>query len=440
MIKSISLVNFKSYGNARIQLAPLTFMIGANASGKSNALEAIRLLSWLAQGSRLDDISATSRPGAELIRGQASDLFHNLQLPLGLGCECDGVPDNWGRLDLQIRLIADQLVLAGEEIQQGSNGSPSPVPLYRVAGEPSAHSDEIQVAYNNFRQGPNKPLIPCSSRQAVFYQLESPGRFEANHPESQKVIPAVTRSFRETLRNIVFLDARPAVMRGYSYDKDNQMKEDGSNLSSVLFRICRQSEQGRSKLLEFIRSLPEQNIVDIRFIETDRRDVMVRLVESFGGQNRDVDAPLLSDGTLRVLAVAAVLLSAPPGSLVVIEELDNGVHPSRAENLVRQIRATATERNLQILLTTHNPALLDALPNDCLEDVLCCYRDPDSGESCVTRLGDLDRYPELVAQASLGELVTQRILDRFVKDKTTPEERLQESLSWLDALRGAVQR
>jgi len=180
--------------------------------------------------------------------------------------------------------------------------------------------------------------------------------------------------------------------------------------------------------------------VDIRFIETDRRDVMVRLVESFGGQNRDVDAPLLSDGTLRVLAVAAVLLSAPPGSLVVIEELDNGVHPSRAENLVRQIRATATERNLQILLTTHNPALLDALPNDCLEDVLCCYRDPDSGESRVTRLGDLDRYPELVAQASLGELVTQRILDRFVKDKTTPEERLQESLSWLDNLRGAVQR
>ncbi|MFN9289549.1 MAG: AAA family ATPase, partial [Planctomyces sp.] len=121
MIKSISLVNFKSYVNARIQLAPLTFMIGANASGKSNALEAIRLLSWLAQGSRLDDISATSRPGAELIRGQASDLFHNLQLPLGLGCECDGVPDNWGRLDLQIRLIADQLALAGEEIQKGSN-------------------------------------------------------------------------------------------------------------------------------------------------------------------------------------------------------------------------------------------------------------------------------------------------------------------------------
>jgi predicted ATPase len=440
MIKSISLVNFKSYVNARIQLAPLTFMIGANASGKSNALEAIRLLSWLAQGSRLDDISATSRPGAELIRGQASDLFHNLQLPLGLGCECDGVPDNWAKLDLQIRLITDQLVLAGEEIQKGSNESPAAVPLYRVAGEPSADSDEIQVAYNNFRQGPNKPLIPCSSRQAVFYQLESPGRFESHHPDSQKIIPAVTRSFRETLRNIVFLDARPAVMRGYSYDKDNQMKEDGSNLSSVLFRICRQSEQGRSKLLEFIRSLPEQNIVDIKFIETDRRDVMVRLVESFGGQNRDVDAPLLSDGTLRVLAVAAVLLSAPPGSLVVIEELDNGVHPSRAENLVRQIRATATERNLQILLTTHNPALLDALPNDCLEDVLCCYRDPDSGESHVTRLGDLDRYPELVAQASLGELVTQRILDRFVKDKTTPEERLQESLSWLDNLRGAVQR
>lgn len=433
-------MNFKSYVNARIQLAPLTFLIGANASGKSNALEGIRLLSWLAQGTRLDDVATLSRTREALIRGQAGDLFHDPQRTLGLGCECDGVPDNWGKLDLQIRLIADQLVLAGEEIQKGSNESPAVVPLYRVEGEPSAHSDEIQVAYNNFSQGRNKPLIPCSSRQAVFYQLESPGRFEANHPDSQKTIPAVTKSFRESLRSIVFLDARPAVMRGYAYDKDHQMKEDGSNLSSVLFRICRQADHGKGKLLEFIRSLPEQNIVDIQFIETDRRDVMVRLVESFGGQNRVVDAPLLSDGTLRVLAVAAVLLSAPAGSLVVIEELDNGVHPSRAENLVHQIRATATERNLQILLTTHNPALLDALPNDCLEDVLCCYRDPDTGESRVTRLGDLDRYPELVAQGSLGELVTQRILDRFVKDKTTRDERLQESLSWLDNLRGAVQR
>jgi len=56
MITSFSLKNFKSYREAQIPLATLTFFIGPNASGKSNALEAIRFLSLLSKGTRLDDI------------------------------------------------------------------------------------------------------------------------------------------------------------------------------------------------------------------------------------------------------------------------------------------------------------------------------------------------------------------------------------------------
>ncbi|BBH39577.1 hypothetical protein myaer102_21110 [Microcystis viridis NIES-102] len=43
------------------------------------------------------------------------------------------------------------------------------------------------------------------------------------------------------------------------------------------------------------------------------------------------------------------------------EEIDNGVHPSRADNLVKQIREIALERKLRVLITSHNPALLDAV-------------------------------------------------------------------------------
>jgi recombinational DNA repair ATPase RecF len=50
MLKSVTLRNFKSYREAKLYLAATTFLIGPNASGKSNALEAIRLLSWLAKG------------------------------------------------------------------------------------------------------------------------------------------------------------------------------------------------------------------------------------------------------------------------------------------------------------------------------------------------------------------------------------------------------
>ena len=106
--------------------------------------------------------------------------------------------------------------------------------------------------------------------------------------------------------------------------------------------------------LEFIRALPEQDIKEIAFIETPRGEVMVALSESFGGSNKKYDASLLSDGTLRVLAIAAAILSAPPG-LVVIEEIDYGVHPSRAAQLLNQVSRIAKARNLRVLISSHTP-------------------------------------------------------------------------------------
>lgn len=430
MLISIELKNFKSYESASLPLAAMTFLIGANASGKSNVLEAIRLLNWLAKGSRLEDITRSIQSGDAVVRGQANDLVRDPLTSFSLGGRFEGVPQGWGHFEISIGLVADQLVVTAESVVKPGEA----VPLYQVDGLANAHTDEIRVAYNNFKRGKNKPHIPCSNRQAIFYQLETPGRFESGHNDSQRVIPAVTKAIRETLRNVVFLDPRPAMMRDYAYVKDDLIKEDGSNLSAVLYRISQVPEQ-KARLLAFIKSLPEQDITDIEFIKTDRNDVMVRLVESFGHKSRTVDAPLLSDGTLRVLAVGATLLTAPEGALVVIEEIDNGVHPSRAETLVRQLRATAAERKLRVLLTSHNPALMDALPDSALADVVACYRDPEHGDSRLVRLGDLDRYPELVAQGPLGQLMTRRVLDRFLKDDTTEDERKAHALDWLAELR-----
>lgn len=430
MLTSIQLTNFKSYRQARLELAPLTFLIGPNASGKSNALEGIRLFNWLAKGKRLDDIERDIQGGDTVVRGQARDLFREDGKPFTLEAHLADAPEGWGVFSITIDQLSDQLVVAGEQITQPDQK----VPLYRVDSEPNEHSDEISVAYNNFRKGPKKPHIPCSNRQAVFYQLETPGRFQQSHTEAQELIPEVTRTLRETLRNIVFLDPRPAQMRDYEYAGDKHLKEDGSNLSAVLYQLC-QNPTSKQALLDFIRSLPEQDITDIQFIETPRQDVMVSLEETFGEQQRFVDAPLLSDGTLRVLAVGAALLSAPEGALLIIEEVDNGVHPSRADVLVKQIREVANQRQLRVLMTSHNPALLDALPDASLADVLCCYRDPQQGDSRLVRLGDMERYSELVAQGPLGQLMTRKVLERFLKDDTSPEQRRDAALAWLEQLK-----
>ncbi|MFM7877971.1 MAG: AAA family ATPase [Microcystis panniformis] len=433
MLTSLTLRNFKSYQEATLSLAPITFLIGANASGKSNALEAIRLLSWLAKGSRLDDIERNIQSGNAIARGQAIDLFGGEKQCFTLGVHIDNAPDGWTDFEIEIGLLSDQLIISGESVSKASKDQE--LTLYKIDGDPNSHTDEIRVMYNNFNKGKNKPHIPCSNRQAIFYQLETPSRFQQNHTQSQKIIPAVTKVIRETLRNIVFLDPRPAVMRDYAYAKDDDIKENGSNLSSVLYAVCQQGETQKNKLLDFIRSLPEQDITDIRFSITDRNDVMVKLIESFGNKEHQIDAPLLSDGTLRVLAIAATLLSVNPGTFVIIEEIDNGVHPSRADNLVKQIREIALERKLRVLITSHNPALLDAVPDSDIGNVLCCYRDPQAGDSRIVRLADLERFPELIVQGTLGQLMTKQVLDKFLKDKSTAEQRQQNALSWLEQLK-----
>lgn len=436
MLTSITLGNFKSYQHAEMPLAPLTFLIGPNASGKSNALEGIRLLNWLAKGSRLDDIEREIQGGDGGVRGLARDLFRTREEPFELGIHVDGAPDNWCDFLLRIAELNGQLVIAGEQITKPSEK----VALYQVDSEPNPHTDELNVAYNNFKRGKNKPHIPCSNRQAIFYQLETPGRFQKNHAQSQEVIPKVLKMLRQSLRSIVFLDPRPGQMRGYEYAGDNEMKEDGGNLSAVVYQLCQPEADAKRELLAFIRSVPEQDITDIKFIETDRRDVMVKLEESFGTARRFVDAPLLSDGTLRVLAIGATLLSAPEGALVIVEEIDNGVHPSRADTLVEQIQRVARQRNLRVLLTSHNPALLDALPDDALDDVVCCYRDSRNGDSRLVRLGDMDRFAELVAQGPLGQLMTRHVLERFLKDDTSPEARRAAALEWLEKLEQGAER
>lgn len=431
MLSSLSIKNFKSYIEATLPLASVTFLIGPNASGKSNALEALRILNWLAKGSRLDDIERSIQSGDAHVRGRASDMFRTPDSCLTIGCHLEETATIWTDLTIELSIVRDQLTVSGESISSPTEN----LPLYRVEGEQSPHTDVLNVMYNNFSRGKNKPQIPCTNQQAIFYQLETPGRFEKNHTRSQDIIPATTKIFREQLRNIIFLDPKPSSMRDYSFVKDDDINEDGSNLSSVLFSICDKGEEQKLNLLNFIRSLPEQDIKDITFIKTERNDVMVRLTESFGNKEREIDAPLLSDGTLRVLAVGATLFSAPPNALVIIEEVDNGIHPSRAEELITQIQAIASRRGLRVLLTSHNPALLDAVPPSALGDVLCCYRNPEEGDSKIVRLADMARFPELMAQGSLGQLMTKRILERFVKDTTSDEQRKQLALSWLEKLK-----
>lgn len=433
MIKKIILKNFKSYVEADLPLSPLTVLIGANASGKSNAIEGMRLLSFLAQGQKLSVLQHVSKDD-KIIRGRLEAIGHNGSESFALGCRTDA---KWNDLEIELTWRKDGLHITSEKVSSQDDS----IPLYRIDYPSTGMGSDAKVAYNNFSQGRNKPHITVSDQFAIFTQLESPATFDARHKESQKVIPSIVKAYQEWLSNILFLDPVPVKMRDYSYVSDFRLLGDGTNLSSILYHLWRESENpfaddsevtpNRSAILNFVQSLPEQRISKLAFLHTPRDEVMVQLTETFGGQERAYDASMLSDGTLRVLAIAAAMLSAPEGSLVVIEEIDNGVHPSRAGHLLTQIREIAEKRQLRVLISTHNPALLDALPEEAIPDVVFCYRDIQDGSSRLVRLESVPDYPELVAQGSLGHLMTSGMLDRFVKNYPGADEKKKQKLAWL---------
>lgn len=413
MIQSVTIENFKSFERATLPLAPLTLLIGANASGKSNAIEAMQLLAWLMAGGKPADLLYATREQEISLRGGFKDFL-------------------WADQEISLSYkIIEHPQQSPKEFSLSLSVTPEGLWLVET---PSSIRLELEAT-------DNAEATKLLEELRLVTQKTPPGSTLRKFLEDfiQRKEQTITFSNPDSapkLGNILFLDAQPRNMRQYSYTQETQLKRDGSGISSVLYRLTEEEGQ-KSRILEIIRSLPEQDISDISYIKTPRGEVMVQLHETFGGRVAKREAALLSDGTLRVLAVAAALFSVPEGSLVVIEEIDNGVHPSRAHALLSNIQKVAKERNLRVLLTTHNPALLDALPLDAVPDVVACYRDPEKGDSRLVRLEDLESYPELVAQGPLGRLLTQGIVDQYLKAPhlRDRDKKVERDLAWIEEMR-----
>lgn len=427
MLNDIIVSNFKSFKVASMAFRTLSLLTGANASGKSNFLEAIRLLSLMARGTRFDDVVKAVQGVDSGIRGSLDRLSRRAHGSFGL--TVSAATSDGHVLDLSIVFSAEggKLSVGVEQLEVDGGMA------YKAESDDS-DTPTISITYNNYLRGKNKPRIVGSNQQLVLTQLTTPARFGANHARSQELIPKYCEEMRSFLERIFFLDPVPQRMRGYSFENEARMSEDGANLSAVLYGLCNEPRT-KALLLQIVSSLPEQDISDIGFIRTPRSEVMVELEETFGGKKFRCDASLLSDGTLRVLAIFGAILTVPECSTVIIEEIDNGVHPSRASLLLDNIRGIAERRHLSVLLTSHNPALVDALPLSAVPDVVYCYRDRETGNSQIVRLEDLPNYPELVAQGTVGHLMTKGVLERSIKEGKSPDDKRKASLEWLASLK-----
>ena len=416
MLKSIYLHNFKSFAEAELPLEQLTLMIGSNASGKSNALEALWILSQLATGRELSVILDGERRSDGRVRGGRAACPRVPFQSFELGCTYQAE-----KYELEYRImirVDDGVVVERESLKRITKDKN--IIVFETVDERSA--GDILVQYLSDKYDEYWLRTVCERNASVLSQLH--GQMLKDNGVLMSTGSDILL-LRETLNNVFLFQPEPWRMRDYVRISERELRFFGENLSAVLYDLCVKQHHAKD-ILDVIEDLPDNGIEAITFIKTDVGDVMLALRE-LSGSGR-MDARQLSDGTLRCLAILAAVYSEPEGSMIVVEELDNGIHPSRITKLLHAIQQIAAERHLMLVVTTHNPAVMDAVDPDHMDGLVLCYRSKEDGASTFARIVDLPDYLRLVAKGTMGELAEQ---NAFIKAIREPHDISKHDYSWL---------
>ena len=404
---------FKSLQKARIPLRSLTLLVGRNGSGKSNVVDALAVLSALAGGGTIRDALDGGRSGP-LVRGGSAGCAPLGKDSFAIGCSvvADG---RLYHLDVEVSVRPNVQVISERLWTRRLSGPRygDSLDLLRT-DSPRRDSGDIVARWDNRKQGPN-PAVTFRASQLLTAQVAT--RVPATS-QAGRDVRRVAEDVLAALSTVFILDPVPHQMREYVPEKDVRLRRNAENLSAVLASLLK-DEATRGTLLEMTRSLSEAQVSDIAVVNSDLGDVMAAIQERVGATIQPMPARLMSDGTLRFLAIAAALLnrsqpaggaddSLASGRLLVVEEIENGLHPSQAALLLNRLKASA-QAGVGTLATTHSPAILDALEGKDHESVLVCSRGSD-GWSQATRLTDFPDYFEVVGRGSLG---TAAVHDRL---------------------------
>jgi hypothetical protein len=404
-LESLHLSDWKSFGagdDARntIQFGTLTLLVGPNASGKSNVLDALRFLQGVALDLPLGDVLRGRWEGQREVwpgvRGHVAEAARH-------GSTEFFVEATWeGPLHHVLRVATAPEVAVDVEALRDAGGylfdTHAPALRGNVGRQPGG---SINVALRVTGKG-NSVSATYSSHRSLLGQLHAQPRV---HPG---VLDAAA-SIRGALREAVFLDIRPSAMRDYRPVGGVQLGLSGENVSPVLFGLRERTDPVLGDIVDWLSELCGPAVEAIDFDKTALGEVMFFLVEKGG---RRVSARSVSDGTLRFLGLVVAVLTCPEDTLMVLEEPDVGLHPSRIRLLAELLQDVAARRRVQILATTHSPTLLAHLSRDTLGDVVAFAREPDEGTTVCSRLRDLSNFESLASSERLERLVSTGWLER----------------------------
>ena len=400
MITSIRLKNFKNFADETLRVGPFTILVGANASGKSNIRDAFRFLSGIGRGYTLAEIFGGKREaGWKPIRGAMNEIVRFGQEAFSIEVEM-GVESSRADARFMIEIGSDdrnsgRFQLTTETLQvvyrHGSK--------YDVYGPDPNQTDADYLLLSPYvkEQEERGLLRPFRARrdQPALIQLGEHDRFGPEHNEHH-----LRKQVIDIFANMRFLELSPDRMREPAAPGATRLGDSGENLPVVLQEICADPKR-REILISWIAELTPMDVTGFEFPIDPSGRVYLSLCEKNGIK---VSASSASDGTLRFLALLAVLLGDNPNGLYFFDEIDTGIHPVRLSLLMDLIERQTAKRSIQVIATTHAPTLLTVMNDDTFENSSVVCRLEDNTDAIIRPLAKLPNVRELRQDQGLARL------------------------------------
>lgn len=351
MLKSFRVKGFKSLLDVRLELPSLGVLFGPNAVGKSNFLDALQALARLGTEKTLAE--ALTPP----IRGYAAETFS-----LSEG----GLSELLQRRQATFSLSAD---IEAETGRQESARGPRrlrysvEVQIEPPKGGRLSVRDEYLSELTADWEPKGTARLERQGDVLVIRRRSQPGRAThesvgLNHTQlsnrrySDRMYIEFDIARRELSSwRIYYLEPRELMRRAVPPAEVDDIGVLGENLAPYLYRLRRQYPDVFQQLVRTVRSV----IPSIKSVEVDldeRRgtlDIQVRQDDTL------YSSRVISEGTLRVIALCALAVNPNPPTLISFEEPENGVQPARIEAVAKLLANIARLRRSQVLVTTHSP-------------------------------------------------------------------------------------
>ena len=380
ILRDVVVRNFKAIRDSkRLKLTPLTVLIGNNGSGKSSLIEAL-------------------------------ETFHTFVTQ-----DLDTAFQVWHGIE-HIRNKT-----AGEQVRfskkTGEQRSSKPI-SFKLAGYTGEKPFKMDCVINERGKGNVLVVEREEAKVGNIIAKRVDGRMDIQGEDEQTAIGPIDeaeslmghiRYLGEYVRRWQFLSLWPTPMGQPRPQKRTlgrvALAKDGSNVAEYLLDIRQQDLAAFNGIVETLKYvLPYASDVQPNITRELERTVYLQLAE------RDFKLPgwLLSSGTLRILALLAVLRHPTPPPLVLIEELENGLDPRTIHLIVDEIQAAVQSGRSQVIFTTHSPYLLDLLP---LSSIILCERE-DGGEPAFSRPAGDKELASWAKSFGPGQLYTMSRLAR----------------------------